>query len=456
MLKHIKEMVACMFMARTGGLLPILLFGLALAVSAAPAGADVVTSTWIGGNPGDWNVAGNWSPSGVPKNTFGTQYEVVIDNADEGPYISSLSVTINKLTISDGDGYVDVQDGGSLEIKNSGGLSSQGTIKVQVGGMLSLNGGTVTSDKIELIGDTGTAKRAKLRLNSDTTLNAPAGAEIVGSDPDDTSGLPGGSPQTPDGLIDGDGKLTLPSGGTIKGELEIQAGLVNNGLVDADNSGGKIYLTSASKTGGSGADFKATAGLLETVVRVTGSADWTSSGTGYLLIASGGEISGDDMNILKVGGNSGGLQVNAQVTLAGNLDVSVTDNSRWVWGAPCKFTGGESGNPVTIELASEDVWVDGSTPTCNSPDAGYWDWAWPFAFMGMGLEVIIGADAHLKGVDNHNNENRDGVHCFEECFFVEGLTFVDGDGSYNMNGFDAHFCDTNAASGQILGDPSCE
>lgn len=469
--KHIKEMVAWTFMGK-GGLLPSLLFGAALAVSAAPAGAEVVTSTWIGGNPGDWSVAGNWSPSGVPKNTFSTQYNVVIDGPNEGPYLKSLSVAINALTISNSTGYVDIQDGGSLELKNSSGLSSQGTIKVQAGGMLLLNGGNATSEKIELIGISGTAKRATLRINSSTSLVAPVTATtIVGSDPDDTSGLPGGSAQTPDGLIDGDGKLTLPSSGTIKGELEVQVGLINNGLVDADNSGGKIYLTSTSKTGGSGANFKATAGLLQVNSAVTGSADWTSSGTGYLLINFGSTISGDDMNILKVGGNSGGLKVNSQVTLAGNLDVSVTDNSRWQWDAPCKFTGGTSGSPVTIEVAGEDVWCGPPAPaecpdhhSCVEPgqvcraagSAGdCWDLAWSYTSMGMGEEVILGNGAHLKAVDNHNNGNLNGFHCEEECFMVMTLTFEDSNGRYDLNGFDAHYCNTDATSGQIEGSPSC-
>ena len=171
--EHITRAAGCEPARRIRGLLPILLFGVGVAVSAAPAGADVITSTWIGGNPGDWNVASNWSPSGVPQNSLGTQYNVVIDNADEGPYIdSNLSVEVNSLTISNSAGYVEIRDTGSLELENSGGLSSQGTVKVEAGGMLLLNGGTVTSKTIALIGDTGTAKRAKLRLNSVTTVSS--------------------------------------------------------------------------------------------------------------------------------------------------------------------------------------------------------------------------------------------------------------------------------------------
>lgn len=452
MAKHTKEMVGWTSMG-TGGLLPILLFGVALAVSAAPAGADVVTRTWIGGNPGDWNLAGNWSPSGVPNNTGGlggTQYDVVIDDqlaGPEGPFIQNLSITINSLTINNADGFVEIRNGGILELANSGGLDSHGTVAVKAGGSFILNGGSITSREIKLEGITGTATRAKLRLNSDTTLSAPTGAEIVGTDPDDTSGLPGGSPQTPDGLIDGDGTLTLGSAATIRGQLEIQVDLVNNGLVDADDDEGKIYLTSTSKSGGSGANFKATAGLLEVDVSVSGSADWTSSGTGYLWLTTGSKIFGGDLNILKVGGNSGGLRVKGQVTLAGNLDATVTVNSRWVWLAPCKFTGGTPGSPVTIELASKDVF---------NPEAPSWDVAWPYDSMGMGLEVIIGADAHVKGVEVHNNENRNGPHCFDECFFVTTLTFVDGDGRYDKNGFDAHYDVINGNESQQVIGSGCE
>ncbi|MCH8853987.1 MAG: hypothetical protein IID41_15255 [Planctomycetes bacterium] len=452
MAKHTKEMITWVIMGRTGGLTPILLgcFCFGLAVSATPAGADVVTSTWIGGNPGAWGVAGNWSPSGVPNNTGGiggTQYNVIIDDPNEGPYIGGLtipSVTINSLSISNSSGYVDVLDGGSLELKNSGGLSSQGTVKVQAGGMLLLNGGTVTSAKIELIGITGTAKRAKLRINSDTSLAATA-TEIVGSDPDDTSGLPTGSPQTPDGLIDGDGKLTLPVGGTIRGELEIQAKLANNGLVDADEAQGKIYLTSTSKSGGSGADFKATAGLLEVNATVTGSADWTASGTGFLFVTSGGDISGKDLDILAAGGNNAGIRIHGPVTLSGNLDTTVDivepQVNHWYWFATCTFTGGTAESPVTLELASEDIWSEPAD----------WDVAWPYSSGGMGLEVIIGPDAHLKGVDIHDNGNTGGVHCEQECLFVTTLTFADGDGRYDRNGFDAHYDVINGNVSQILG-----
>ncbi|MCH8963795.1 MAG: hypothetical protein IIB58_02450 [Planctomycetes bacterium] len=448
MAKHTKEMITWVIMGRTGGLTPILLgcFCFGLAVSATPAGADVVTSTWIGGNPGDWNVAGNWSPSGVPTNGFITQYNVVVDNANEGPYLKTLTVAINQLTISNIDGYVDVQDGGSLEVKNSGGMSSQGTIKVQAGGILILNGGNTTSDTIQLIGKTGTAKRATLRINSDTSLVAAATVtNIVGSDPDDTSGLPGSSPQMPDGLIDGDGKLTLPSSGTIKGELEIQASLANNGLVDADGSEGKIYLTSTSKSGGSGADFKATAGLLEVNATVTGSADWTASGTGFLFVTSGGDISGKDLDILAAGGNNAGIRIHGPVTLSGNLDTTVDivepQVNHWYWFATCTFTGGTAESPVTLELASEDIWSEPAD----------WDVAWPYSSGGMGLEVIIGPDAHLKGVDIHDNGNTGGVHCEQECLFVTTLTFADGDGRYDRNGFDAHYDVINGNVSQILG-----
>ena len=70
--------------------------------------------------------------------------------------------------------------------------------------------------------------------------------------------------------------------------------------------------------------------------------------------------------------------------------------------------------------------------------------------------MIIGPDAHVRGVDIYTNQLEVGQHCEEERFFVTTLTFVDADGRYDMNGRDAHFCNTNAAPGQILGDPFCE
>ena len=66
-------------------------------VLAASSHAAVITSTWVGPANGSWNVAGNWSPVGVPFN--GTNLYNVVINAG-GRVSMPTSVTVNQITIS--------------------------------------------------------------------------------------------------------------------------------------------------------------------------------------------------------------------------------------------------------------------------------------------------------------------------------------------------------------------
>lgn len=59
------------------------------------------TKTWIGGDVSevdDWNVAGNWSPSGVPDGT----YDVIIPTATNYPRIQSANASAKSLTLTNG------------------------------------------------------------------------------------------------------------------------------------------------------------------------------------------------------------------------------------------------------------------------------------------------------------------------------------------------------------------
>jgi hypothetical protein len=117
------------------GLLPLIiasLFGLIL-TATPPAGA--ASYTWINNAGGNWNVAANWSPNGVPGfsdsaaiTTTGS-YTVTVDDSESIGTLtlgaSTADTTVQTLNVS----------GGTLTVNNASTGTAQGTLSVSGGGL---------------------------------------------------------------------------------------------------------------------------------------------------------------------------------------------------------------------------------------------------------------------------------------------------------------------------------
>ncbi len=112
-----------------------------LSMGANPTWA--ATLTWINTSGGDWNIAGNWSPSGVP----GATDTALITAA--GTYVVNVS---------------DSESAASLTI---GGATGTQSLQINSGGALNEAGGTMTT-------------KASLTVAGGGTLNASSGFDLYG------------------------------------------------------------------------------------------------------------------------------------------------------------------------------------------------------------------------------------------------------------------------------------
>jgi hypothetical protein len=117
------------------GLLPLIiasLFGLIL-TATPPAGA--ASYTWINNAGGNWNVAANWSPNGVPGGsdsaaiTTTGSYTVAVDDSESIGTLtlgaSTADTTVQTLNVS----------GGTLTVNNASTGTAQGTLSVSGGAL---------------------------------------------------------------------------------------------------------------------------------------------------------------------------------------------------------------------------------------------------------------------------------------------------------------------------------
>ena len=126
------------------------------------ASTEAATKNWTGATSSEWNIASNWSPSGVPSSGD----DVIIPVVANMPIIISGTVTIQKLTISAGATLT--QTGGVLTptddiaifglfIQNAGTFLTTKDITINNGGIVDMSaafsghklkvlaGGTTTS-----------------------------------------------------------------------------------------------------------------------------------------------------------------------------------------------------------------------------------------------------------------------------------------------------------------------
>ena len=165
--------------------------------------ASAIDSVWSGGAVGNWNVAGNWTPNGVPNNGVNL-YNVQIPSPSAVQVNGSFSIQI-----------FDLDPGASATI--------------QPGQMLTLNANGVV-DGILRLGTAGNFNASRLRLGADLTLAGAGTAELRGVTVVDS---PAG------------GRLTIGAGLTVR-SLSADAGfelaLTNHGNLLFEGNRGVLNL----------------------------------------------------------------------------------------------------------------------------------------------------------------------------------------------------------------------
>ena len=165
--------------------------------------ASAIDSVWSGGAAGNWNVAGNWTPSGVPNNGVNL-YNVQIP--------SPAAVQVN----------------GTFSIQAFD-LDPGASAAIQPGQMLTLNANGVVDGTLRL-GAAGNFNASRLRLGTDLTLAGAGTAELRGVTVFDS---PAG------------GRLTIGAGLTVR-SLSADAGfelvLTNHGNLLFEGNRGVLNL----------------------------------------------------------------------------------------------------------------------------------------------------------------------------------------------------------------------
>lgn len=192
---------------------------------------DATTYTWLGNNS-DWSASGNWSPTGVP-------------GSDDVAYIPSVDLQTQAFpVISGGDASVCAlkmektgDDSPTLTLKfasgsgwalNVGGqngldIGAECEIHIEKGGVLNLQSpGAVTLDGTIVFKTSIVEKRPTIFFPEGATILKGSG-EILGEYRGRLNGPEGYEPQA---------WLVVGPDNALHGELQIDVGLINNGIVD--------------------------------------------------------------------------------------------------------------------------------------------------------------------------------------------------------------------------------
>jgi hypothetical protein len=389
--------------------------------------AVLINSTWNGG-VGNWNVAGNWSPAGVPNNGGGNTFNVLIDNGNATASTVSLdtSVTIENLTIDSGD---------TLNQKSGRSLTQSG---ITNNGSYNMNSVGTTTD-LRMTGGSNVTLQGNGTLNMSNNINN----RIL-----DTGG---------EDLIHG-------AGHTIQGSGQILAAMTNNGTVNANASAG-ITLSTNTKTN-NGLMKASGGGDLRVNVDVDGTGNWEADGagsmiqlnsgtdvttTGTITIKNGAEL---ELNNATITGSNLSMDatsiidISSTVSLSRGLTFAMTDETKWVWDASAvlKMTGGVGagignwGNWGFLEVGGRDL---GTDPANHVGAAG------GFSNNFDLTELTIGAGASVFLQDLFDNGNRSSA----EALYVSTLRFSDSLGLLNLNGLHLYYSTFIGNPNQIIDMP---
>lgn len=306
------------------------------------------TYTWNGGG-GDWNVAGNWTPSGVP----GVGDTAIV----AGDVALGNNITIGGLTFTNGtiSGDYDIEITGKMTW-TKGALAGNGELQINSGAMVTISGSSakdLDERNLENSGNIVWDGSGTIRMENGSQFNNLAGG-TVDAQADafmDFIGLPGG---------------TFSNAGTFQktagsGNTTIDVFCTNTGNIAA--SSGTIKFTRGGNYGGT---FTPSAGG---IVRFNGGYQLldnvSASGTGIVQLAS---------DSLEIG--SSGFTVNAGTTflisggiLTGSGNVTVPGILNWTGGT----IGGSGSFSVTGSYnftGSNDKTLNTQTLNVNGP--GSW------------------------------------------------------------------------------------
>ncbi|MBL9119038.1 MAG: hypothetical protein JNL80_03885 [Phycisphaerae bacterium] len=196
---------------------------------ASSAGAEVVTSTWVGG-AGPWESARLWNPAVVPDNTFQTTYTVSIDPRGGASVTIDSTPTVDTLFVGASSSVV-VTDAVSLTI-------AKGPLIVD--GLIILSGASALTDQLAFFESTwiggageiqlGPGLGALLSMGTDDRLTIMPGFRISGN------GTIGGS----NGLLTHQGLIEATTGGGIVLTMHSSKESQNAGVLRAKSAQLKI------------------------------------------------------------------------------------------------------------------------------------------------------------------------------------------------------------------------
>jgi hypothetical protein len=335
---------------------------------------------------------------------------------------TSGSVDVNVGTnLNINGGFIDVLNGGSFFIAPSVTANLQGTtgvLKIQTGGSLLVNG-TLNMNGLDLY-DAGS-------ISNFANINFGGGAYIVGK-AFDASGFTATSARKlavgANGSLTGTGTLTIDDGGTLR--------------FDANGTMGSTLLVNFGTTAGSGAVWSNMMGAVATVDSTVNLNKGTISAA---LLVSAGQlkvtdsdglvtISGNVLNQSQAAGN-GGIRIE-DTTAGGNVGLSITGSVNNT-GLVLLTSSGPGNNGVRLEA------IGGAF---NNESGGTLQIA---AGNGLGSRSVAGAINNNNGtilVDQDTSftvgvlQNKGTVSIATSKTFTvgAGTTFVNGDAVMNVNG----------------------
>ena len=216
-----------------------LFFGIALVVLSIQSNVAQTTYSWVGGN-GNWNLATNWSPNGVPTSsdnvliTTGGTYTVTLD----------VDATIADITVGGATG------GFQAFLMNGRALTVNGTATISDSGKVSLTNSTVTGP--------GT-------LTNLGTMTVSGGTFNINIENEGLITFNGASSLNNDFSNQPNSTFIISSHYAAGATLKVVDGLTNNGMIEFvssyPNSYGTLELTSGTLVNESGGTIQSSSGF---------------------------------------------------------------------------------------------------------------------------------------------------------------------------------------------------
>src|SRR6267378_7422182 len=291
-----------------------------------PADPDaIINANWNGGT-GNWSVAGDWNPNGVPNNGGGNTYNVTIDSGGTDNVSLDINATIASLVLGGNTGSSTLanQAGTAKTLTITGGLTinATGNLLFAAGSTLTAGANSTNSGLIDLeqasnlsitgnLSNSGTVETnrfngvggANILTVSGTFTNNATGQFIVGNN-NDTLDVANVS------TLSNSGFVYIGTGATLN--LTNQA----NGITDVV-SGSRLRVAGTFKAGANSAlaNLNSIEGELDLE---NGQSTTATPGSGTLTVSSSG--------ILDVEGLSGATTL----TVSGNLSNSgIVETNRY-------------------------------------------------------------------------------------------------------------------------------